>query len=75
MSVFKRDFLSFSTTTLSYFSHIILSFPLLYQSSRDLCCESVFCDKSVKIIQVFIFVFEEANLRVRIVTSSCESSV
>jgi len=32
-------------------------------------------DQSVEITKVFIFVFEEANLRVRVVSSSCGSSV
>jgi len=32
-------------------------------------------DQSVEITKVFILVFEEANLRVRIVSSSCGSLV
>ena len=44
---------------------------MLYQSYRDLCCERILGDQSVEITKVFIFVFKEANLRVRVVLSSC----
>ena len=48
---------------------------MLYQSYRDLYCESVLADQSVVITKVFYFVFEAADLRVRVVSSSSESSV
>ena len=73
--IFKSDFLSFSPHNLSKFFSYNLSFPLLYQSYRVLCCESVLGDQSVEITKVFNLVFEEANLRVCIVSSSCGSSV
>ena len=73
--VSKSDFLSFSPHLYPSFSHAYLSYPLLYQSSRDLCSESVLGDQSVEITKVFHLVFEEVNLRVRVISSSCGSSV
>ena len=74
-SVFQKRFLEFFLHHSILFSHTYLSYPLLYQSSRDLYCESVLGDQSVEITKVFYFVFEEANLRVRVVSSSCGSLV
>ena len=38
---FQNDFLSFFTSKFILFSHISLSYPLLYPSSRILVCESI----------------------------------
>ena len=68
----KEIFLSFSPQINPYFSHTHLSYLLLYQSYRDLCCERILGDRSVVITKVFILYFEEANLRVRGVSGSSE---
>ena len=41
----------------------------------DLCCERILGDQSVVITKVLILVFEEADLRVRVVSGSSENSV
>ena len=74
-SVFKRDFLRFSPQIYSSFSHTYLSFPLLYQSYRRVFVRVFLGDQSVEITKLFIIVFEEGNLRVRVVSSSSGSSV
>ena len=71
----KRDFLSFSPQINPNFSHTYLSFPLLYQSYRRVVVRLFLGDQSVEITKVFILVFEEAELRVRVVSSSSGSSV
>jgi len=72
---YKRDFLSFSPQIYFDFSHTYLSFPLLYLSYRRVVVRVVLGDQSALITKVFYFVFEQANLRVRVVSSSCGSSV
>ena len=57
------------------FSHIHLSYPLLYQSYRDLVVRVILGDQSVLITKCSILVFEEADLLVCGVSSSSESSV
>ena len=52
-SVLKKRFLEFSPQIHPSFSHIHLSYPLLYQSYRDPCCERVLGDQSVEITKVF----------------------
>jgi len=74
-SVLEKRFLEFFLHYFILFSHTYLGYPLLYQSSRDLYSESVLGDESVEITKMLYFVFEEANLRVLVVSSSCESSV
>ena len=72
---YKREFLSFSPQIHPYFSHTYLSFPLPYQSYRRVIVRVFLGDQSVEITKVFHLVFEEANLRVRVVSSSCGGSV
>ena len=71
----KRDFLSFSPQINPSFSHTYLSFSLLYHSYRRGVVRLFLGDQSVVITKVFYFVFEEADLRVCVVSSSSESSV
>ena len=74
-SVLKKRFLQFSPQIQSLFSHTYLSFPLLYQSYMKVVVRVFLGDQSVEITKVFHLVFEEANLRVRDISSSCGSSV
>ena len=75
LRVFQKRFFEFFTTQSILFSHTNLSFPLLYQFYRDLCCERVLGDQVLRSPKYFIFVYEEANLRVRVVSSTCGSLV
>ena len=73
--VFKSDFLKFSSTiSILVFSHKHLSYPLLYLPI-GICCERILGDQSVVITKVLFLYFEEADLRVRGVSSSCVNSV
>ena len=74
-SVLKRVFFEFFTTIIPYFSHTYLSFSLINPSYRRVVVRVILGDQSVVITKVFIFVFEEADLRVRIVLGSSENSV
>ena len=73
--VFQKRFLVFFFHYSILFSHTYLSYPLLLQSYRDLCCERVLGDQSVEITKEFHLVFEETNLRVRVVSSSSVNSL
>ena len=66
---FKVISLSFYHQINPSFSHTHLSFPLLYPSYRRVV-KIILGDQSVVITKVFYFVFEEADLRVRIFLSS-----
>ena len=56
-SVLKKRFHEFFLHHSILFSHTYLSYALLYQSSRDLCCESIWGDQSVEITKVFSFLY------------------
>ena len=56
------------------FSHILDLFPLPYLSYRRVIVRVFLGDQSVEITEVFHLVFEEMNLRVRVVSSSCGNS-
>ena len=73
--IFKKDFLSFSPHLYPSFSHTYLSFLLPYLSCRRVVVRVFLGDQSVEITKVFYLVFEEANLQVRVVSSSSGSSV
>ena len=71
----QKRFLEFLLYYYILFSHTYLSYPLLYQSYRRVVVRVLLGDPSVEITKVFHLVFKEANLRVRVVSNSCGSSV
>ena len=54
---FKRDFLSFSPTTLSSFSHTYLSFSLPYLSYRSFVVRVFIGDQSVEITKCSFYIW------------------
>ena len=72
---FEKKFLEFFTTnSILVFSHI-LELSIAISSYRRVVVRLCLGDQSVVITKVFFLVFEEADLRVRGVSSSSESSV
>ena len=57
------------------FSHTTLELSIAISTYRDICCERILGDQSVAITKVPFLCFEEADLRVRVVSSSCVDSV
>ena len=66
----------FSTTiSILVFSHKHLSYPLIYSSYRSVIVRLFLGDQSVVITKDFFLCFEEADVCVRGVSGSSESSV
>ena len=64
--------MSFSPPNQSKFFSHTLELPITISSYRDLYCERILGDQSVVITKVLSLYFEDADLRVRGVSSSSE---
>ena len=59
----------------SLFFSQTLELSIVISTYRDLCCERILGDQSVVITKVSSLYFEEADVCVRVVLSSCVNSV